>query len=85
MYCTSRILLHVSKAKIAIHYVSYIIIRIFVTTKIILATVLLTGLLIIEQYWYWCDSISDTLLILPRVLAILLMRSIANGIANTDE
>ena len=41
-----------------------------------------TGLLI-SQHWYWYDSISDTFLVLPRVSPILLMRSIANSIADT--
>ena len=40
------------------------------------------GLLIL-RYYYWCDSISDTFLILPRVSPILLMRSIANSIPDT--
>ena len=42
---------------------------------------LCTGLLIL-QYWYWCDSIDDTYLVLPRVSLILLVRSIANSVAD---
>ena len=41
-----------------------------------------TGLLIL-RYWFWCDGISDTFLVLPRVSPILVMRSIAISIADT--
>ena len=43
-------------------------------------TYILPGLLI-SQYWYWCDSFGEIFLVLPRVSPILLMKSIANGIA----
>ena len=39
--------------------------------------------LLISRYWYWCDSIGNTFLVLPRVSLILLMRSTANSIAYT--